>query len=252
MAIQVRLGVDCLPVRGARTPGQNFVRRTAELCRWPAMLRGAAIDISPAFLIASLVLAVTPGPGVFYIVTRSATQGPLAGLASVAGVACGNLGNAVAASLGLATLFAISTLAFTIVKYTGAAYLLYLGIRTLTSVPADSANTPVILSKATAGKVYLDGLLVALFNPKTALFFAAFVPQFLDSAAATPAGTVTLSIVFVLIAATTDSMYALLAGSLGGLLAGRARAARVGRFLSGGAFIALGLFTAVAGRRAQS
>src|SRR5437868_8654587 len=84
-----------------------------------------------AFLVASFVLAVTPGPGVFYIVARSVTQGRLSGLASVAGVALGNLGNAVGASLGLAALFAVSSLAFTVVKYLGALYLVWLGVQAL-------------------------------------------------------------------------------------------------------------------------
>src|SRR5882672_9084362 len=90
-----------------------------------------------AFLVASFVLAVTPGPGVFYIVTRSVMQGRRHGIASVLGVALGNLGNAVGASIGLAALFAISTLAFTAVKYAGALYLVYLGIQTLRATGAD-------------------------------------------------------------------------------------------------------------------
>src|SRR5882672_2530306 len=84
-----------------------------------------------AFLVASLILAVTPGPGVFYIVTRSLLQGRRHGIASVLGVALGNLGNAIGASIGLAALFAISALAFTLVKYAGAAYLVYLGAQAL-------------------------------------------------------------------------------------------------------------------------
>ncbi|MEF8749382.1 MAG: LysE family translocator [Candidatus Accumulibacter propinquus] len=88
-----------------------------------------------AFVLASLVLAVTPGPGVFYIVTRSIVQGRRSGLVSVAGVALGNLGNALAASVGLAALFAVSSLAFTIVKYAGALYLVYLGVQMLRTPP---------------------------------------------------------------------------------------------------------------------
>ncbi len=207
------------------------------------------MTVSATFLAASLVLAVTPGPGVFYIVTRSATQGRIAGLASVAGVASGNFGNAVVASLGLATLFAISTLAFTIVKYAGALYLIYLGVRTLTAPPTIPDPAAVQMAAVCTRRVYLDGFLVALFNPKTALFFAAFVPQFLDTAAMTPAATMTLSALFVLIAAATDSMYALLADTMRGLFARRAASLRAGRFVSGGAFIALGVLAAYSGRR---
>jgi threonine/homoserine/homoserine lactone efflux protein len=165
----------------------------------------------------------------------------------VAGVALGNLGNAIAASLGLATLFAISTLAFTLVKYAGAIYLIYLGIRTIRSRP--SPLPPALQFPCVALKrIFIDGLLVALFNPKTAIFFAAFVPQFLDASTATPVGTAALGVVFVLVAATTDCLYALLASSARELVVGRPATARAGRFLSGGAFIALGVFTAVSGR----
>src|SRR5208282_5488413 len=93
-----------------------------------------------AFLVASLVLAVTPGPGVFYIVTRSAASGRRHGLASVAGVAIGNLGNAIGASIGLAALFAASSVAFTMVKYAGALYLVYLGVQTLRGVDTGGAG----------------------------------------------------------------------------------------------------------------
>ena len=92
-----------------------------------------------AFLAASLVLAVTPGPGVIYIVTRTLAQGRIAGASSVAGVACGNMVNAVGAAVGLAALFAVSSLAFTVVKFAGAAYLIWLGVKTLRGAPESNA-----------------------------------------------------------------------------------------------------------------
>src|SRR5690242_17735750 len=128
-----------------------------------------------AFLAASLVLAVTPGPAVFYIVTRSVTQGRISGLASVAGVALGNLGNAIGASLGLAALFAISSLAFTVVKYLGALYLVYLGVQALRR-PRSEGNAATVDAQLPASalrRIFADGFVVALLNPKTALFFAA-------------------------------------------------------------------------------
>ena len=93
------------------------------------------LPLFTAFLAASVILAVTPGPAVFYIVTRSVTLGRRSGLASVAGVAVGNLGNAIGASLGLAALFAVSSVAFTLVKYLGALYLLWLGVQALRAKP---------------------------------------------------------------------------------------------------------------------
>jgi threonine/homoserine/homoserine lactone efflux protein len=201
-----------------------------------------------AFLAASFVLAVTPGPGVFYIVTRSLMQGRSAGLASVAGVALGNLGNAVGACVGLAALFAISSIAFTAVKYAGAAYLIYLGWQALRAPAAAGESAPVV-APASKSRIFRDGFLVALLNPKTAIFFAAFLPQFIDATTSPMMQSIVLAAVFVGIAAATDSLYALTAGVMAPVLS-RARGARAaGRYLTGGAFIGLGLLTAVTGSR---
>lgn len=203
-----------------------------------------------AFLAASLLLAITPGPGVFYIVTRSVMQGRRHGLASVLGVALGNLGNAIGASIGLAALFALSTLAFTVVKYTGAAYLVYLGVQALRA-PANGAPAGVAPPPAPLGRIFRDGFVVALLNPKTAIFFAAFLPQFMNVGAGAPhvVQSIALGSLFVAIAAVTDTGYALAAGAVAPLL-GRARGVRaLGRYVTGGAFIGLGLFTALGGPR---
>lgn len=198
-----------------------------------------------AFLIASFILAVTPGPGVFYIVARSLAQGRGAGLASVAGVAAGNFGNALAAAIGLAALFAVSSLAFTIVKYAGAAYLIYLGIQMLRQPVAAPTDVP----PAPALQVFRDGFIVALLNPKTTLFFAAFLPQFMNPAAAPLPQSIALGALFVLIAAVTDSLYALAAGSLAPILEHLRGRQTIGRRLGGSLFIGLGLFTALTGQR---
>lgn len=200
-----------------------------------------------AFLFASLVLAITPGPGVFYIVTRSLVQGRLAGLASVAGVALGNLGNAFAASVGLASLFAFSSTAFTVVKYAGAIYLVYLGVQMLRESRTEISLT---MPQATnLRRIFRDGFIVALFNPKTTVFFAAFLPQFLSPVAPPMFQTMTLGALFVTIAAVTDSLYALTASTLAPALA-RARSVRfIGRCLGGGAFVGLGIYAALAGSR---
>ena len=208
-----------------------------------------------AFLAASFVLAVTPGPGVFYIVARSVAQGRLSGLASVGGVALGNLGNAIGASLGLAALFAVSSLAFTVVKYLGAAYLIWLGVQALrhsraTEAP-DAAVIDADLAPVALRRIFVDGFVVALLNPKTALFFAAFLPQFIDPAHAPMTQTIALGVVFVVMAAITDSAYALTAGAVRPLLKRAKGAGTVGRYLTGGAFIGLGILTAVSGQRAK-
>jgi len=211
-----------------------------------------SMPLFAAFLAASFVLAVTPGPGVFYIVTRSATQGRAAGIASVAGVALGNLGNACAASLGLAALFAVSSMAFVAVKYLGAAYLVYLGLRMLRSNPAAESGLGGAAPPALATRrIFADGFVVALLNPKTAIFFAAFLPQFLPAGTG-PLGTCVLGGIFVLIAATTDSCYALASGAVRPWLLRGSALRSIGRYVSAAAFIGLGVLAAMTGQRAKS
>lgn len=200
-----------------------------------------------AFLVASLVLAVTPGPGVAYIVARSLRHGRASGLASVAGVALGNLANALAASLGLAALFVVSAAAFDVVKFAGAAYLFWLGVQALRAHHEAPAAAP---GAAPLRRIACDGFMVALLNPKTALFFAAFLPQFMTPGHA-PLQGIALGALFVVIAAFTDTLYALAAGSIAPRLAhaqGARRAARVGAAMS---LFALALWTLLGNARAQ-
>ncbi|HEV2610348.1 MAG TPA: LysE family translocator [Noviherbaspirillum sp.] len=202
-----------------------------------------------AFLVASLVLAVTPGPAVVYIVTRTIAQGRRAGLASVAGVALGNLGNAIGASLGLAALFAVSSLAFSIVKYAGAAYLIYLGVKALRAVPAGSPAASVGMERQAPriGMIFRDGFLVALLNPKTAMFFAAFLPQFIDPAASAVAQSILFGAAFVLIASLTDMVYVLAANAAAPAFVNLKGIGAVGRYATASVFIGLGVFTAASG-----
>jgi threonine/homoserine/homoserine lactone efflux protein len=203
-----------------------------------------------AFLAASAVLAVTPGPGVIYIVTRTLAQGRVAGASSVAGVACGNMLNAVGAAVGLAALFAVSSLAFTAVKFVGAAYLIWLGIKMLRAGAGPSAalSAPAA-AQVRASRVFRDGVLVALLNPKTTIFFAAFLPQFMQPDVPAFPQAVLLGAIFVVVAAISDLVYVTLASWLAPRFAragGAARASRYGRYASGGALIALGVASAMA------
>lgn len=207
---------------------------------WPLMT---------AFLAASLVLTLTPGPAVIYIVTRTLAQGRPAGLASVAGVALGNLGNAIGAALGLAALFAISSLAFTVVKYAGAAYLIYLGIKALRT-PAHQPLS-VELAPTRLGRLFRDGFVVALLNPKTTIFFAAFLPQFMHPGAPAMPQSVLLGAIFVVIAVVTDSIYVLAASMVGPALMRMRGAGAAGRYVTASAFIGLGVFTATTGERSK-
>jgi threonine/homoserine/homoserine lactone efflux protein len=200
-----------------------------------------------AFVGASLVLAVTPGPAVVYIVARTLAQGRACGLASVLGVALGNLSNAVGAALGLAAWFAVSSTAFTVVKWAGAAYLVYLGIRMWLAAPAITAATPRAPSQPLR-RVFRDGFVVALLNPKTTLFFAAFLPQFMDAHANPLMQTLALGGVFVAIACCTDLIYVLTAGLVAPRLHRAARHAAWGKRIAGTSFIGLGVLTAMGAR----
>lgn len=199
-----------------------------------------------AFLVASFVLAAIPGPAVIFIVTRSLAQGRRAGLASVAGIALGNLGNALAAALGLSALFAASPLVFAGVKYAGALYLIYLGVHALrarqTALPAVPAAVP-------AARAFRDGVVVSLLNPKTSIFFAAFLPQFLGGETAPMLQSLLLGSLFVAIAMATDCAYALAAGRVAPALAGARGIRSLGRYAVAGVFIALGIFAALSGSR---
>ena len=203
-----------------------------------------------AFGLASLVLAATPGPGVLYIVTRTLAQGRRAGLASVAGVALGNLGNAMAASLGLAALLAVSSLAFSVVKFAGAAYLVWLGVKALRDTTTGS-TAPAPVETPQHGRILRDGFVVALLNPKTALFFAAFLPQFMAPTGSAAWQSILFGTAFVAIAACTDTAYVLAAGvvapGLAGGGGGRARA--LGRYATALIYVGLGALTALSDPR---
>lgn len=203
-----------------------------------------------AFLVASLVLALIPGPGVIYIVTRTLQGGRRAGLASIGGIALGNFGNASLAAVGLAAVIAASTRAFVFVKIAGAAYLIFLGINTLRRRPPSPQAGIREPARETGPRLFRDGFLVALLNPKTALFFAALLPQFIDTSGSSLAQNLGLGLTFVAIAMCTDTLYALSAAKLAATLQQRSHWSTYGRYVSAAAFIGLGLYAACASPRA--
>ncbi|HEX6080790.1 MAG TPA: LysE family translocator [Methylomirabilota bacterium] len=198
------------------------------------------------FAIAALVLLLTPGPAVLYIVTRSIDQGRRAGLVSVLGVHVGTLAHIVAAAAGLSALLAASATAFEVVKYMGAAYLVYIGVRRLRArqrMVAPEAGTPKRLSRA-----FVDGVVVNVLNPKTGLFFLAFLPQFVTEARGhVGEQIVALGVVFVQLGAITDSLYALTAGTAARWLRAQPRFLAGERWVTGGLYISLGLAAALSG-----
>ncbi|HZT17029.1 MAG TPA: LysE family translocator [Gaiellaceae bacterium] len=197
------------------------------------------------FALASLALAVVPGPAVTYIVTQSVDKGRRAGLASAAGVASGGLVHVAAATAGLSALIASSAAAFTVVKLAGAAYLIAVGIRrVLTHDETVTEPQPAPLQR-----VWAQGVVVNVLNPKTALFFLAFLPQFVDPhRGAVWTQVAFLGCLFAGIAFSSDVTYAVLADALAGRLRRGRRAAALRRYLSGGIFVALGVTAAAAHR----
>jgi threonine/homoserine/homoserine lactone efflux protein len=200
------------------------------------------------FMLAAGALIVTPGPAVLFIVARSAHQGRQAGLVSALGVAAGGLVHVAAAVLGFSALLLSSAVAFGAVRWIGAAYLVYLGIRTMLArvdVPDAAPPDPIPLRR-----IFAQGFVVNVLNPKTALFFLAFLPQFADPARGhLPVQLLVLGGSFIVLAMVSDSMYALAAGSLAGRIGRTAAARRRSSFVAGSVYVALGLGTALSGQR---
>ena len=196
------------------------------------------------FALASVALAVVPGPAVTYIVAQSVDKGRRAGLASAGGVASGGLVHVVAATVGLSALIASSATAFTAVKLVGAAYLIAVGIRrffTKDETFTEPQPAPLL-------RIWRQGVVVNIFNPKTALFFLAFLPQFVNRDHPVWVQVAFLGMLFAVIAFASDCLYALLADALASRLRRGTRAARIQRYVSGAIFIALGGVAAAAHR----
>jgi len=208
------------------------------------------IELSQLYLFigAALALLLIPGPAVLYITARSASQGRVAGLVSVLAIETANFTQAVAAALGLSAILLSSALAFDIVKYLGAAYLIYLGVRKLVSRDGETENETV--QPESLSRIYWQGVAVNILNPKTALFFFAFLPQFVrPERGNVTAQTLLLGAIFVGMAIITDSMYALLASSLAGRLKGSKNFKKGGRYFAGLVYIGLGITTAFMGSK---
>ena len=200
------------------------------------------------FLGATLALLLVPGPAVLYITARSANQGRLAGLVSVLVIETANFLQAVAATLGLSAILLSSALAFDVVKYLGAAYLIYLGIRKLL-VPEEGKVQGEVKAESLA-RIYWQGFAINLLNPKTALFFFAFLPQFVDPKRGNvTAQTLLLGAIFVGMALITDSLYALLASSLAERMRGSQHFQKGQRYFAGLVYVGLGITTALTGSK---
>jgi len=199
------------------------------------------------FVAAALVVLLIPGPGVLYIVARSLSQGQRAGFVSVLGLSVGALVHVAAATVGLSAILLTSATAFGIVKTLGAGYLIYLGIRTLWARHASAgvdASAPRSLYR-----LFTDGIVVSVLNPKIALFFLAFLPQFVEpSRGPLPQQVLFLGLLYVTLALFTDSAYAFLAARLRRWLGGRVMQGPLPQYAGGVVYIGLGVSTALADR----
>ena len=198
---------------------------------------------------ASLPLLLLPGPAVLYIVTRSVDQGRPAGLASVLGVGVGGLVHAAFAAVGLSAILASSATAFSVVKWLGAAYLIWLGLQRLFA--RDEESVPTIAEPERFSRVFSQGVVVNVLNPKAALFFLAFLPQFVDpSRGAAWSQILALGLTFVVLALCCDGLYALLASTVSAWLKRKSESRefrRGQRYVTGGIYLALGAASAASG-----
>ncbi|ACZ84497.1 LysE family translocator [Streptosporangium roseum] len=203
------------------------------------------------FAAAPLALLLVPGPAVLYIVTRSVAQGRGAGMVSVLGIHLGSVVHVAAAALGVSALLAASATAFAVVKYLGAAYLVWLGIRKLMSRPddAEAAGPPV----ASRSRMFWEGFVVNVLNPKTAIFFLAFLPQFTDPSRGPIAPQILLlGVIWITLGMASDGAFALLASAMAGRLRRSARARRRLDVTSGVVYIGLGAVAAFTGENAAA
>jgi len=204
------------------------------------------LDSIVAFAIASLALLVIPGPAVLYVINRSISDGRSIALAGVAGLELGNFVHVIAATIGLSALIAASATAFGIVKWIGAGYLIFIGIRTISRKPASFSQEQKSLSRR---KSFTQGIIVNTFNPKVALFFLSFLPQFIDEKSGSAAlQSLILGSLFVAIGLCTDGMYAFLASALRTTLLRGKSLPFVQRYVAGSVFIALGLIASTTRR----
>jgi threonine/homoserine/homoserine lactone efflux protein len=202
------------------------------------------------FVAAALALLLVPGPAVIYVVARSVSGGRLTGLIAVLGVELGTLLHAVFAAAGLSAIVASSAAAFSVVKWLGAAYLVYLGLRQIFGRGGEVEEAPSPEGNESRFRVFYQSVLVQVLNPKVALFFLAFLPQFVDpSRGAAWTQIVVLGATLAFLGLFTDGLYALLGGTAGGWIRKRGGSLkRAGRYVTGGIYIALGAVAAISGK----
>lgn len=208
---------------------------------------GVSMNTLLAFSAATLLLLIIPGPAVMYIVTRSAAQGRRAGVVSVAGIHAGTIVHVIAAMVGLSAILAASATAFTLVKLAGAVYLVWLGLQSLRSYRSNTGTSDdVTIESRSFRRILLDGAVLNVLNPKTAIFFLSFVPQFVDPQTAHPVRDVAmLGGLFIALGLVTDGIYALAGGWVGSRLRRSPHLQRRKDLFAGSTYVGLGAVTAL-------
>jgi threonine/homoserine/homoserine lactone efflux protein len=201
------------------------------------------------FITTALVLLVVPGPAVLYIVATSVEHGCRAGLAAVAGVHVGSCVHVLAATVGLSALLVSSAVAFSAVKFLGAAYLIFLGVQRL--LGRGNGGPALGNGNRDLGGIFRQGIIVNVLNPKTALFFFAFLPQFVDPDHSAAPQIALLGLLWILLGLVTDGIYALLSGTVGSAVRRHPGFSRVQSVVTGLVLIGLGVIAALTGRRTQ-
>jgi threonine/homoserine/homoserine lactone efflux protein len=205
---------------------------------------GSALSL---YVFSAFVFAITPGPGMLYVLTRSIKGGRSEGYASSVGTAFGGMFHVVAAALGISAILAASSIAYTVVKYIGAGYLIYLGVRTLMKWNADDEHETT--QNGGTWQALRQGIVTEMLNPKTALFFLAFIPQFIDPQGIVPLQFVILGTISLIFNTSADIVVATLAGPIGSMLQRRRRMRQAQRVFSGTTLIALGVYAAASGEK---
>jgi len=198
------------------------------------------------FTVAAVVMNLSPGPSNFYVLSRSVGQGTRAGVLAASGLAIGSLAHVLAATLGLSLLFEAAPLLYTTFKFAGAAYLVYLGIKTF--VAKVDPDVSVAVDQRTDARILKESILVEVLNPKTALFFIAFLPQFVDPSKAVAPQLLVLGFVVTLTAIPCDIVVAVGAGKVARWVRGNLGIQRLQNRVSGGILVGLGAYVALEGR----
>ena len=200
------------------------------------------------FVTAAIILLIVPGPAVIYITAQSIDKGTKAGIVSTLGIASGTIVHVIAAALGLSTILMTSAAIYSIIKYAGACYLIYLGIKKFISKDNDSTITAE--NHSSLRKIFYDGMIVNIFNPKTALFFLSFLPQFVVvDKGSVISQMLFLGSLFVVMGILSDGLYAVTASKFGRFIKRKGYNPAAQNYFTGTVYIALGIYAALSGSK---